>query len=268
MIDLHAHLLPGVDDGAPDSATALAMARIAAADGIEVMACTPHIYPGMYENSGPMIRLAVTALQADLDEAGIALRLTLGADTHIAPDLIAGLRSGRVPTLNDSRYFLLEPPHHVAPPRLAETVFNLLTAGYIPVITHPERLSWIEDQYQVFVDLARKGAWLQVTAGSLTGRFGAAARYWGERLLDEGWVHLLATDAHGASRRPPLLAEGRRAAEAWVGADEAYRLVDTRPRGILRNAEPESLISVPAAAAAAPTVRRGWSLIADWFERR
>ncbi|HQC73838.1 MAG TPA: capsular biosynthesis protein, partial [Candidatus Competibacteraceae bacterium] len=100
MIDLHCHLLPGIDDGAPNLDTSLAMARIAVADGITVTACTPHIYPGMYQNTGPAIRQAVSELQAHLDEAGVSLRLTYGADTHIAPDLVAGLRDGRVPSLH------------------------------------------------------------------------------------------------------------------------------------------------------------------------
>lgn len=265
MIDLHCHLLPGIDDGAPNLATSLAMARIAAKDGITVTACTPHIYPGMYENNGPAIRRAVAELQNQLDEAGIPLRLTSGADTHIARDLVAGLRSGRVPSLHDSRYFLLEPPHHVAPPRLAETVFDLLAAGYVPVITHPERLSWIEDRYETFVELARQGAWLQVTAGSLTGRFGEAARYWGERLLDEGWVHILATDSHGADRRPPLLAEGQRAAERWLGAGEAHHLVVTRPQGILNNSGPERLPAAPALSANASSGRAEGSWLQRWF---
>ncbi|WP_295455966.1 CpsB/CapC family capsule biosynthesis tyrosine phosphatase [uncultured Thiodictyon sp.] len=268
MIDLHSHLLPGVDDGAPDLATSLAMARVAVSDGIEVMACTPHIYPGLYENQGTAIRQAVAELQTHLDEAGIALRLSLGADAHIAPDLLDGLRSGRVPTLHDSRYFLLEPPHHVAPPRLEETVFNLLTAGYVPVITHPERLSWIEEHYEVFVELARKGAWLQVTSGSLTGRFGSGAQYWAERLLDEGWVHILATDAHGVERRPPLLAEGRRAAERWVGAEEAGRLVTTRPRGILENSGPESLTAALSLVNMADRAPAPWWRLRAWFARR
>lgn len=155
MIDLHCHLLPGIDDGAPDLDTSLRMARIAAADGITVTACTPHIYPGLYENTGPAIRQAVIELQPRLAEAGIPLQLTHGADTHLTPNLVEGLRDGRVPSLHDSRYFLLEPPHHVAPPRLTETVFSLLAAGYIPVITHPERLSWIEDHYETFLELAR-----------------------------------------------------------------------------------------------------------------
>lgn len=266
MIDLHCHLLPGIDDGAPDLATSLSMARIAVADSIIVTACTPHIYPGMYDNNGPAIREAVATLQTRLDDAGIALQLTCGADTHIAPDLVVGLKNGRVPTLHDSRYFLLEPPHHVAPPRLEETVFQIMAAGYVPVITHPERLSWIEDRYLTFVDLARQGAWLQVTAGSLTGRFGSAAQYWGERLLDEGWVHILATDSHGVERRPPLLAEGRRAAERWVGAEEAVHLVQTRPQGILNHIDPDRLPAIPALAAT-PS-RSGGSWFKRWFGGR
>lgn len=265
MIDLHCHLLPGIDDGASALAVALDMARIAVADGITVIACTPHIYPGMYDNNGPAIRQAVAALQTHLEAAGVALQLTCGADIHIAPDLVASLRAGQAPTLHDSRYFLLEPPHHVAPPRLEETVFQFMAAGYVPIITHPERLSWIEDRYPTFVELARQGAWLQVTAGSLTGRFGSAAQYWGERLLDEGWVHLLATDAHGVERRPPLLAEGRRAAERWVGAEEAGHLVQTRPQGILNHSDPDRLPALPALAA--PPARSSGSWFKRWFGR-
>ena len=145
-------------------------------------------------------------------------------------------------------------------------MFQLMAAGYVPVITHPERLSWIEDRYATFVDLARQGAWLQVTAGSLTGRFGSAAQYWGERLLDEGWVHILATDSHGVERRPPLLAEGRRAAERWVGAKEAEHLVQTRPQGILNHIDPDGLPPVPALATPAERVGESW--FKRWFGGR
>ena len=245
MIDLHCHLLPGIDDGAPDLDVALAMARCAVADGIRVVACTPHIYPGLYENTRAGIEAAVAAMQERLHRDAIPLTLTTGADTHLAPDLVEGIRSGRIPTLHGSRYLLLEPPHHVAPPRFAESVFRLQAAGIVPVITHPERLSWIEPHYADFVQLARGGAWMQVTAGSLTGRFGRRPQYWGERMLDDGLVHILATDSHHVDRRPPLLAEGRDAAARLVGEEEATHLVDTRPRGILANAGPEKLPARP-----------------------
>lgn len=241
MIDLHCHLLPGIDDGAADLDTALAMARLAVSDGILTTACTPHIYPGLYDNTAAGIRQAVAELRDRLAEAALPLQLTDGADTHLAPDLVAGLRGGRIPSLHGSRYFLLEPPHHIAPPRLEETIFDLLAAGYVPVITHPERLTWIAEHYNLFERLAHGGAWIQVTAGSLTGRFGSTARYWGERLLDQGLVHILATDAHSPQQRPPLLGEGRQVAEHYLGTVEATHLVCTRPQGILADQPPAAL---------------------------
>ncbi len=246
MIDLHCHLLPGIDDGAKDEATALKMARIAEKDGIQIVACTPHIYPGLYENDTAGIRARVVALQARFDDAGIALKLTFGADAHLTPELFDRVRAGSAPTLHGGRYFLLEPSHHFAPPRFEASVFNFIAAGYVPVLTHPERLSWIEGHYAVFRSLFRSGVWLQVTAGSLTGRFGSNAQYWAERMLDDGMVHLLATDAHGIEHRAPLLAEGRQAAAKWVGVDEATRLVVDRPLAILENRPPHEVAPVPA----------------------
>jgi protein-tyrosine phosphatase len=266
MIDLHCHMLPGIDDGAPDLATALEMARIAVADGIQVVACTPHIYPGMYENTATGIRQEVERFRLRLAEADIPLQLTYGADTHLAPDLLARMRAGEVPTLHGTRYFLLEPPHHVAPPRLEEFVFNLLAAGYVPIITHPERLSWISSHYTIFRNMAEHGAWMQITAGSLTGRFGEQVQYWAELMLDEGLVHILATDAHGVKGRAPLLAEGCCAAERWVGAEEARKLVLGRPNGILQNLDPEKL-RLPASKATVAKSGYAFSLWKRLFRR-
>lgn len=241
MLDLHCHLLPGIDDGAVDLDMALEMARMAVADGITTVACTPHIYPGMYDNTGDGIRAAITALRLELASRDIDLQLVEGADVHLDQGLADSIRAGRIPTLAGSRYLLLEPPHHVAPPRFEDTVFQLMVAGYVPVITHPERLSWIEGHYGVFQRLVKAGSWMQITAGSVTGRFGKRPRYWAERMLDEHLVHILATDAHHPRRRPPLLAEGREAAANRVGEQEATHMVVTRPQGIVDNLEPGEL---------------------------
>ena len=168
-----------------------------------------------------------------------------GADTHLAPDLVGQIKAGKVPTLNGSRYFLFEPPHHVAPPRIEDTVFSLLAAGFVPVITHPERLTWIEEHYPVFERMVTSGAWIQLTAGSVTGRFGPRPKYWAERIMDEGLCHILATDSHHIDRRPPFLAEARDAAAKRLGAQEAEHLVVTRPQGILDNISPNELPALP-----------------------
>jgi protein-tyrosine phosphatase len=248
MIDLHCHILPGIDDGAADLSVSIAMARALAADGVSVVACTPHILPGLYHNSGPQIRLATIELQQVLDREDIPLQLVTGADNHIVPGFVAGLRSGHLLALADSRYVLVEPPHHVAPSRMEDLFFEVLVAGYVPILTHPERLSWVKSHYPAIQRLVRGGVWMQITAGSLAGTFGRTARYWAERMLDEGIVHILASDAHDVSHRPPNLSQGRELAAKRVGADEAERLVVSRPRGIIAN-DPVSQISMPAPAA-------------------
>jgi protein-tyrosine phosphatase len=252
MIDLHCHILPGIDDGAADLSVSLEMARLAVANGVETQACTPHILPGLYHNTGPQIRAATLDLQRRLDDGGVPLRLIAGADAHLTPDMPEKIRSGLIPSLGGTRYVLVEPPHHVAPPHLDDFFFRILVAGYVPILTHPERLTWIETHYPAIVRLFEAGVWMQITAGSLLGAFGRRPLYWAERMLNEGRVHILATDAHGVGRRRPVLAEGRDAAAKWVGAQEARRLVADRPAGILTDLPPTQMPAPRFDSGAAP----------------
>jgi protein-tyrosine phosphatase len=241
VIDLHCHILPGIDDGARDLSVSLAMGRMMVAQGVTVVACTPHILPGLYPNNGPAIRQAIQDLQLTLENEGIPLQLVTGADVHMTPDFVAGIRSGQLLSIADSRYILVEPPHHTAPPQLEDFFFNLVVAGYVPILTHPERLSWVPSKYEVIKRLVGAGVWIQITAGSFTGAFGRNALYWSERMLDEGCVHILASDAHDVERRPPNLAAGYETVAKRVGAEEAQNLVLTRPMGILKDEPPSSL---------------------------
>lgn len=233
MIDLHSHILPAIDDGASDLEESIAMARVAAGDGITCMACTPHIVPGLYENCARSIRAAVGVLQQTLRERGIRLKLVVGADVRIAPDLAASLGTGRVPTLNGTRYFLFEPTHNVLPPRIEALTVQLMDAGYVPILTHPERLRWIGQHYDTVERLNALGCLLQVTAGSVVGAFGKTARYYADRLLDEGRVDILASDAHDTRHRPPVLSEAFRIVAERIGDAEAKAMVSTRPATIL-----------------------------------
>jgi protein-tyrosine phosphatase len=258
MIDLHSHILPGVDDGARSLDEAFDMARMAVADGIEVMAATPHFMPGMYDNENEDIRQRVAGLNQALMDRQIDLAVVLGADAHMRPDFVAALRAGLLPTLHGSRYVLFEPPHMVKPPRLDELLFNIQAAGYTPVFTHPERLKWIEHGYEAMKAAAASGVWMQVTAGSLTGRFGKRPKYWAERMLAEGLVSILATDAHNTRSRPPLLAEAREIAVRELGMDEATHLVVTRPNCVLEDLDQALVPPRPAPAAKAGAVKSLW----------
>lgn len=241
MFDLHCHLLPGIDEGAVDLGMALEMARIAVADGISTVACTPSILPGTHENTADGIRAAVAALQAELDQRDIHLRLVMGAVAHLDPGVVRGVRSGRIPTIADSHYLLVEPPRHVAPPRFEESMFELMTLGITPILAQPESVAWVDSHHEALVRLAARGAWLQVSAGALAGRQGKRAQYWGEKFVAEGHCHVLATGARDPGMRPPLLAEAREVAVRLVGRDAAMHLVSTRPRGVVADADPSTL---------------------------
>jgi protein-tyrosine phosphatase len=249
MIDLHSHILPGVDDGSPHLEMSLDMARMAVADGIGVMACTPHFMPGLYDNEINDIRHRIDVFSQALYEHGIDLQLVIGADAHIRPDFNQCLRAGLIPTLNDSRYVLFEPPHAIRPKNMEDLLFNTKMSGYVPILTHPERYRWIEQNYELFVSLANSGVWMQITAGSLTGRFGKRPEYWAQRMLAEGLVSILATDAHNMTSRPPRLHDAFEVACREVGEEEATNLVVTRPLAVLENQSSEDVPPISVAQA-------------------
>ena len=256
MIDLHSHILPDVDDGATDMATSLAIARMAVDEGIKVMAATPHFFPGVYDNEANDVRARVAALQQAILAAGIALDVVTGCDAHIRPDFISCLQDGKILTLNDTRYVLFEPPHTSLPQRMDELLHNILTSGFVPILTHPERLRWIEQNYELIRQLVEQGVLMQITCGSLTGRFGPRPQYWAQRMMADGLVHILATDTHDTKKRPPKMMKAYDIAVAELGLDEAKNLVLIRPAMILDNDPADKLPPVISHKAASAPARR------------
>jgi protein-tyrosine phosphatase len=260
MIDIHCHILPGIDDGACDLAMSLAMARLAVADGITAIVCTPHVTPGLYDNSTDNITNAVETLRLALADTEIALELCVGADVHIAPDLVRRLSEGEIPTIAGGDYFLFEPSHDVPPPHLVDFCQTILASGLHPVLTHPERLAWIEGHYNIIEELCRAGVVMQVTAGSITGDFGKRPRYWAERMLEEDRVDILATDAHNITGRPPVLSKARDVVAARLGDKKATFMVEGGPAMILGN------LLLPAKAIRPASIKRH-KPVAEWLSR-
>ena len=235
------------------------MAKAQARDGVTVVACTPHILPGIYHNSGPQIRAAVAALQQGLHKAHIPLQLVAGADNHIRARFHrrSAQRASAVPGRQPLCPGGAAPPHRPAAPGGA--VFRSFDRRFCARPDPSRALGWIKAHYAIITRLALSGVWMQVTAGSLTGAFGKNAQYWAERMLGEGKVHLLATDAHDTERRPPNLQAGRQRAAELLGALEAEHLVVTRPMGVLQNTAPASL-PAPIGLVATHTVDRDISI--------
>jgi protein-tyrosine phosphatase len=233
MIDLHCHLLPGIDDGPKDLEESLAMARIAVADGIRIIVATPHTLNGVYTNEKNEIISRVRALQDSLNKENIPLRLFPGADIHFSTDLIPGLEGGTILPINNGRYLLIEMEKESLPVAVREAFFDLRIKGYFPIVSHPERNSLIQRNPERIEGWVHHGALIQVTAGSLTGSFGRRAHDCSRRLLERGLVHVIASDAHSSDKRPPILSEGVKVAEALVGRSEALKLVTIHPELIL-----------------------------------
>lgn len=232
---------------------------MAVADGITHMACTPHVVPGLYDNDRAIIVRRIALLERALEASSVKLRLFSGADVHIAPDLPEKLRGGSVPSINGGRYFLFEPPHHILPPKIEDLAARLIKAGFVPILTHPERLTWIKSHYRVIENLNTLGCLIQLTADSITGNFGKTALYYSEKLIDEGRVDIIASDCHGIKSRKPQLSRARLLLEQRVGSAEAERMVLKRPAAILSNAviAPVGQAVAAGAAASAPVEKRG-----------
>ena len=234
MIDLHCHILPGIDDGSRSWDESVEMARIAAADGITDIVATPHITPGLYDNTTASISVLVEEFSNRLATAGIPIRLHVGADVRVDPDLVGGVESGSVPVLgNRIRYLVAELPSQMMPPNIRELVYALQLRQIIPIITHPERHASMQQDPGLLRQFVEAGALAQVTAGSLVGEFGPVARRAANKMLGRNLIHLIATDAHGTQKRRPVLTPGLAAAAAIVGEEAARAMVLDVPRAIL-----------------------------------
>lgn len=232
FVDVHCHLLPGVDDGAKTLGQAVEMARMACADGIDTVICTPHQLGSYRHNSGPELRRRVQRLQQDLDRAGVDLEVLPGADVRIEPDMVPLLRQGEVLSLADqNKHVLLELPHEIYFP-LEGVLDELEAVQMVGVLSHPERNQGVMKQPDVLFGLVERGCLMQVTAGSLMGTFGGHCQEVAEWILRHDLCHLLATDAHGPKSRRPLMRRAFARAVELVGEDTAREMCCWNPQSI------------------------------------
>jgi len=235
FVDIHCHLLPGIDDGAVSWDDSLAMARLAASDGITTVVATPHQLGSYGPNHGDAIRASCRRLQELLDQQSVGLRVLPGADVRIEPDMLRKIHTGEVVTLADHRrYVLLELPHELYFP-LNRLLREFRAAGLIGILSHPERNQGILGQPKVLEPLVDAGCLLQVTAGSLVGTFGPQVKKFAELLVVQGLAHFVATDAHGWKSRRPLMRRAFERVAEITGHRVATELCCGNPASVVAN---------------------------------
>lgn len=236
MYDLHAHILPGVDDGAKSPEDTLEMARVAAENGTKIILCTPHRRDVTENWSVPYIRELLDEMNSRIEGEGIDLKFVLGMENHLDIDLPDEYANGRALPINGSRYMLVEMPFFGRPNYIEDVMFRLQAQGVTPVLAHPERIQAFQQDPDLLAKFVEQGMLSQVTAGSLLGYFGGSTKKFTASLLRRNLVHIIASDTHFPSGpRSPKLPPGVDAVANIVGEEKARMMVVDTPKAVLEN---------------------------------
>jgi len=210
--------------------------EFAAEDGIEQMVSTPHMFNGLSSNPEPSeILERVAALNEAIVEAVCdrPIKILPGNEVHVSHEIAEQAKNNRVTKINQRNYMLVEFPQLTVPVGADELFYKLLLQGVRPILVHPERNGQIQSRPSIVETFVERGVFIQVTAMSMTGEFGPAAKACADTLLRHNCVHFLATDTHRTKSRPPILSKGRDAAAAIIGIERARALVEANPRAVI-----------------------------------
>lgn len=243
MIDIHTHILPGLDDGAPTLQDAVAIVRMAAKAGTTELVATPH-HDMRFTFNAARVEEKLRELRASV---GPVPRIHSGCELHFTPEAIDdALQHPTKFTIGNGHYLLLEFSDAFIPKTASEILDLFLKAGMTPIIVHPERNPLLRKMEGQVSEWCQMGCLIQLTAESFTGRFGAGARHAAERFLLRGSAHFVASDAHNTGARGPVLSTARQQIADKFGADVSNSLFLTNPRAVVSN------LILPTAAARSP----------------
>lgn len=227
MIDIHNHILPGVDDGASSLTESMAMAREAVKEGIDKIIATPHHKNGEFTNTAEQIIGAVEYLNHKLQEENISVQVLPGQETRIYGEMLEDLEKGELLPLNKtSGYVFVELPTEHVPRYTTQLLFDMQISGYKPIIVHPERNHELMESPDKLYRLVKNGALTQITAGSITGKTGKKVQKFAYQLLEANLTHFIGSDAHGVKKRSFYMREALADIKKHVGNHTTYQLME------------------------------------------
>lgn len=233
MLDLHTHVLPGIDDGPRNLEESILLLQAMAADGVHHVVATPHIYPGVYDNNEASIRAAFDGLRAAIDGLKLPITLSWGAEVRLCHEMLEWLDAGQLVSLGrqaDGRYtVLVELPDGLVPVGTDTLLARLVERGVQPLLAHPERNRVLAEHPDRLKPLLEAGCKVQITAASLLGEFGSRAEHASRHMVEQGWVSAVASDAHNLRSRQPRLKAAREWLLAHLGAATADELTEAGP---------------------------------------
>jgi len=245
MVDIHCHILDGVDDGPKTIEEAIALARKLKEKGVSKVIATPH-FIGDYDlkPTPECVNKKISQLSNELHKQGIEFGIYPGMEVFASDDTVDRIKNGEILTLNNSRYVLIEFSFENVPKYMLNLLFSMQLEGYIPIIAHPERYSVQYRKSGIIKEAVEKGALLQVNSGSLMGMHGKEVRKEAIRLLKEGMVHLIANDAHGGKRLVPVVKDVEKALIEVCGTENTDIIFYKNPVLVFENKEVERMSAV------------------------
>lgn len=235
MIDLHSHIIPKIDDGSGSIEETFNILKEAVNNGFTDIISTSHYIENYYEADVEERKAWITALQMNLNEKKIPINLHIGTEAYASLELKQFVKDKKVATLSNSRYLLFELPMNSKPKYLEEVIYDIIDLKLIPIIAHPERYAYVQQNPNMLIELINKGVMFQSNFGSIIGLYGKNAKNTVEKLLKSDMIHFLGTDTHKQNTIYPMINEILIKLEKTIGKDKIKQLTETNPRLVLEN---------------------------------
>lgn len=244
IVDIHCHILYGLDDGPQSLEQSMALCRKLNQNGIKKIIATPHFISGdSYFPATEEIKERVTLLQKEVDKEDLDIEIFSGMEVFSSHDTIERIRRKEILSLNDSRYILIEFPFEIIPMYISDLLFAMQLEGFTPIVAHPERYCSSYRKGKLLKKLVDKGILLQINSGSIMGSHGKSAKKAATELLKSGMVHLVASDSHGEDRMLSNVREIEKKISQICGAENTERIMHYNPQRVLDN---EGILSMCA----------------------